>query len=255
MNANHHDPEPVRSPGLAFFSYSSPHKKSQDLLIRLSLADLRPVIVIGAPRRVQAESYIRTRPRHVDLIPPRDLCASLAIPYFEVESHGVHALPLLRDSRAELGVIGSARVLPREVLQCIPGGVINLHPGMLPAMRGLDVLEWAIYENAPLGVTAHLIDEQIDAGRLLATRVIQEYPDDSILDLSIRLNETQTAMVAEAVTIAVSTPREKLPVLASDRPVHRRMPEDLARVIPSLLARRLSGLRARLVSTGSRPGA
>ena len=212
--------------------------------MRLCLAGCRPLIAIGAPRRVHAESSIRTRPRHVDLIPPRDLCSSLGIPYFEVERHGVEIIPLLMDSQIELGVIGSARILPREVVDCIPGGIINLHPGMLPQMRGLDVMEWAIYKNLPLGVTAHIINERIDAGRLLIQSVIREFPDDSLLDLSIRLNETQTSMVVEAVKTALSKSHAELPILTSDTPVHRRMPDKLAKRVPSLLAHRLSRLSA-----------
>jgi len=229
---------------LAFFCYSSPHKKTQDLLLRLCLTGYRPLVAIGAPRRVHAESFIRTRPRHVDLIPPRDLCSSLGIHYFEVERHGVEIIPFLMDSQIELGVIGSARILPGELVNCIPRGIINLHPGMLPQMRGLDVMEWAIYEDFPLGVTAHIIDERIDAGRLLIQSVIHEFPDDSLLDLSIRLNETQTSMVVEAVKTALSTSRAELPMLTSNTPVHGRMPDNLAKRVPSLLARRLSRLSA-----------
>lgn len=214
--------------------------------MRLCLTGYRPLVAIGAPRRVHAESSIRTRPRHIDLIPPRDLCSSLGIPYFEVERHGVEIVPLLMDFQIELGVIGSARILPREVVNCISRGIVNLHPGILPKMRGLDVMEWAIYEDSPLGVTAHIIDERIDAGRLLIRSAIREFPDDSLLDLSIRLNETQTSIVVEAVKKALSTSCGELPMLTSDTPVHRRMPDNLAKRIPSLLARRLSRLPANL---------
>ena len=46
--------------------------------------------------------------------------------------------------------------------------IINSHPGIIPASRGLDSFKWAIYENKPLGVSLHCIDKEVDSGEIIS---------------------------------------------------------------------------------------
>ncbi len=50
---------------------------------------------------------------------------------------------------------------------------------MLPKYRGCTVVEWALYNGDPLGVTAHLMDEGIDTGPIVAqaTFDVADCPD------------------------------------------------------------------------------
>ena len=49
-------------------------------------------------------------------------------------------------------------------------GILNFHPGLLPDIRGLDSVLWSIEKNYPIGVTAHLINNKIDAGKLVCQK-------------------------------------------------------------------------------------
>ena len=60
--------------------------------------------------------------------------------------------------------------LPAEILATFP--VVNLHPSHLPWGRGSHPATWAIWESTPFGGTAHLMTETIDAGPILAQRVV-----------------------------------------------------------------------------------
>ena len=42
-------------------------------------------------------------------------------------------------------------------------GVINIHPGILPMYRGCTCPEWTLYNNDPLGCTAHLMISSYDS--------------------------------------------------------------------------------------------
>ena len=46
--------------------------------------------------------------------------------------------------------------------------MINFHPSILPSYKGLNAIDQAIKDNAIfLGNTAHLIDEEVDSGKIL----------------------------------------------------------------------------------------
>jgi methionyl-tRNA formyltransferase len=59
--------------------------------------------------------------------------------------------------------------IPPEVLAVPRFGVLNTHPSLLPRHRGPFPFSWAVRENdAELGLTVHLMDEDFDTGPILA---------------------------------------------------------------------------------------
>ncbi|MGW1376241.1 methionyl-tRNA formyltransferase [Streptomyces sp. NPDC002446] len=69
--------------------------------------------------------------------------------------------------------------LPRSVLSVPRYGVVNVHCSMLPKYRGPAPVLWAIRNgDAELGVTAHRMNEEFDAGPILAQRAGVPLPDD-----------------------------------------------------------------------------
>ena len=63
---------------------------------------------------------------------------------------------------------GTPRKLKPQVLGATPHGVLNVHPGILPNYRGASCVEWAIYNDDQVGNTAHFMDEEYDAGPIIA---------------------------------------------------------------------------------------
>src|SRR5262245_59969118 len=53
--------------------------------------------------------------------------------------------------------VGTPRILKPELLGSPTQGVVNCHPGLLPAFRGSSAVEWAIYLDEPVGNTVHLM--------------------------------------------------------------------------------------------------
>lgn len=90
----------------------------------------------------------------------RHWCAPLA-------NHVVTASVL---QRAGLDVIVSyGGGILRAVLLNIPGVIfVNAHAGRLPSYGGMNVVEWAVYNNDPIYGTIHRIDRGIDTGEILA---------------------------------------------------------------------------------------
>lgn len=89
-----------------------------------------------------------------------------AIPYYFVENHASDwTAQLLKTLGADLAVnAGTPRILKKATLEAARHGVLNCHPGILPGYRGASCVEWAVYNNEPVGNTVHLMTEGIDEG-------------------------------------------------------------------------------------------
>lgn len=61
-------------------------------------------------------------------------------------------------------------IIPEEVLQMMPGKVINLHTSYLPYNRGSSPNFFSFLEDTPKGVTIHLMDRGLDTGDILCQR-------------------------------------------------------------------------------------
>lgn len=66
-------------------------------------------------------------------------------------------------------VVAYGRILPLELLQIPPMGVVNTHPSLLPLYRGPSPVVTAILDGqTEVGVTVMLLDEGMDTGPILA---------------------------------------------------------------------------------------
>ena len=64
---------------------------------------------------------------------------------------------------------------------------VNIHPSLLPALRGVDPVFFARLRGAPLGVSLHRLAPELDAGELIAQRHMPTLADESILAATTRL--------------------------------------------------------------------
>ena len=86
-------------------------------------------------------------------------------------------------------VIDYGKFLPKQLLDIPPRGVLNMHPSLLPRLRGPSPIRSAIlHDEKKTGVTVMFVDEEMDHGPIVAQRVVPlpEWPPhgrelDSIL--------------------------------------------------------------------------
>jgi phosphoribosylglycinamide formyltransferase-1 len=77
--------------------------------------------------------------------------------------------------------------------------IINCHPGIIPACRGLDSFKWAIYDMKPLGITLHYIDAQVEAGEIIAVIPTNIYKTDSFATLARRHYENEINCISNFI--------------------------------------------------------
>jgi methionyl-tRNA formyltransferase len=78
-------------------------------------------------------------------------------------------------------------ILGRAFLQAANHKVLNAHSGPLPAIRGMNALEWSLLLGHPTGITLHQIDEGIDTGNIAEWVPVSARKEDSLDVLRERL--------------------------------------------------------------------
>lgn len=68
-------------------------------------------------------------------------------------------------------------------------GILNAHPGLLPYIRGVDVVRHAVLRGVPVGVTLHYIDAGIDTGRIIKRWLVPAYEGENHHQIAARADE------------------------------------------------------------------
>lgn len=63
-------------------------------------------------------------------------------------------------------------IVRQSTLRLARCGFINTHPSLLPFNRGKHYNFWALVEQAPFGVSLHIVDDGVDSGDVIAQRQI-----------------------------------------------------------------------------------
>ena len=213
---------------IVVFAYAFPHKKSQDFLIRLALLGITPAAVIGAPyvRLNLPPRSSRISVRHAGVLETEEICRALSFPYIEAPHTWEGIGEYLNSIRPDLGLVAGARILKKPLIDAFKIGIINFHPGLLPESRGLDCWLWDILEGRTLGNTSHLIDSRMDAGLMIERQELVIHPDDSLIDLSLRITESQVAMLESTLKAVLSTDTSQLVRLDTRFPAPGQMTDD-----------------------------
>lgn len=195
---------------IGVFAYNFEHKKTHEGLLALHLAGFDVACVLAAdPVALNFyQSKIRVSPKGLRYSHPRDIAARLGIPYHVVVHNSEECAALVRQYDLDVGVILGARILKPVAIEPFKIGVLNMHPALLPENRGLDNLKWAILKNIKQGVSCHLIDAAIDRGDLILRRELPVYGDDTLVDIFLRTQNCELAMMVESLEILKSGRRD-----------------------------------------------
>lgn len=130
--------------------------------------------------------------KHIITAPPVKVCA---------EKHGitVYQPNTLRDGKAGeilreiapdvIVVVAYGKILPKEILEIPKYGCVNGHASLLPKYRGASPIQWCIVcGEKETGVTAMLMDEDMDTGDILKTVETEIGAEETAEELFDRLS-------------------------------------------------------------------
>ncbi len=138
-------------------------------------------------------------------IPAQVLTPSAQGARLDPEAEGM-LLRLAREDRADLIVLcGFLRLLSADFLERVPAPVLNVHPSLLPAFRGLKAQRQALEAGVRVtGVTVHFVDSGIDTGPILLQAPLEILPGDTEQTLSERLLPLEHRLYVEAIRMIQS---------------------------------------------------
>jgi phosphoribosylglycinamide formyltransferase-1 len=108
---------------------------------------------------------------------------------------------LLRGHDAEWVVLaGYMRVVKEPLLSAFPNRVINIHPSLLPAFKGLRAWEQALAAGVPeTGCTVHFVNRDIDAGEIIGQQRVPVLPGDTPATLHARIQAAEHELYPAAL--------------------------------------------------------
>jgi len=139
----------------------------------------------------------------------RELAQGLGAHFLLAENtHGDDLTAILQDLRPDIGIsINWPNLIRRPTIDQFRHGIINLHPGDLPAYKGNACPNWALIRGEPrLTLCLHLMDpERLDAGPIVAKRHLPATVDTRIGEFYEFWLATAPLMFAEAVGALAAT--------------------------------------------------
>jgi len=104
-----------------------------------------------------------------------------------------------------IALCGFMRLLSAEVLDQVSAPVLNVHPSLLPAFRGLHAQRQAIEAGVRItGATVHYVDSGMDTGPILLQAALDVCPEDSEESLSERLLPLEHRLYVDAIRLIQS---------------------------------------------------
>jgi phosphoribosylglycinamide formyltransferase-1 len=97
---------------------------------------------------------------------------------------------------------GYFRILGNEIIKAYRNRIMNIHPSLLPAFKGLHAQKQAFeYGVKVAGCTVHFVDEGLDSGPIILQMCVPVLPGDTEETLTARILEQEHIIYPEAVRL------------------------------------------------------
>jgi phosphoribosylglycinamide formyltransferase-1 len=121
------------------------------------------------------------------------------------------AVDLCRDAGVNLVFLaGFMRILKGPMLEAFAGRLLNIHPSLLPAFKGLHGPRQALeYGVKVAGCTVHFVDASVDGGPIILQAAVPVFDHDDEDSLAARILEQEHRIAVEAIRF-VATDRLRI---------------------------------------------
>ncbi len=156
----------------------------------------RVALVVTQPDRP------RGRGRHPEPPPVAEAARRLGLPLLQIESVNTEAVAatLAALEPEFLTVVAYGGLLQRRLLALPRGGVVNLHPSLLPRHRGASPIAGAILAGDPtVGNSTMFLDEGLDEGPVLLQEAFPRPPEATRGELEDLLARTGARLLVETL--------------------------------------------------------
>lgn len=168
----------------------------QALLDSARAGNLGAQIALLVSDKPQAKAVERARAAGVPVFVfnPKD--------YDSREAYEHEILSELKKAGIDLIVLaGYMRLITSVLVEPYAGRMINIHPSLLPAFPGKDAAGQAVEHGVRVsGATVHFVDGGMDTGPIIAQRAVEVMPEDTAIELQMRIQEQERLLYPEVVS-------------------------------------------------------
>ncbi len=95
---------------------------------------------------------------------------------------------------------GYMQLLSSYFIRHYPEKIINTHPSLLPAFKGIEAVKRAFdYGVKITGCTVHIVNEEMDGGPILLQQPVRVLPGDSVTCLHEKIKVEERKLVVKAL--------------------------------------------------------
>ncbi len=161
------------------------------------------IIFFGTPEYVVPlleglhKAYNRNRERELIGVvtqPPKPVGREQKLEYSAVDTFAHHhKIPIYFDTdelpEADLAICAAyGKIIPQNVIDSFPMGILNVHPSLLPKLRGASPIQGTIVSGiTQTGVSIIKMDELVDHGPIVSVLKSEVLPEDTNETLRVRL--------------------------------------------------------------------
>lgn len=112
-------------------------------------------------------------------------------------------IKVLKKSKVDLIVLaGYLRILSPFFVEKFKNKIINIHPSLLPAFKGLAAQEQAVkYGVKYSGCTVHFVDQGMDTGPIIKQAVVEVETTDTAADLAAKILKKEHKIYPEVIKL------------------------------------------------------
>lgn len=140
--------------------------------------------------------------------PEKILPAGSPLPVMVENLQSPETLQIISSLQPDWILLAGSGIVKEDLLKIPKHGALNCHPGILPRYRGCTCVEWAIYEDEPVGATCHFVTPEIDAGDIVLKETMPVLRGETYLDMRLRMFYFCAKLMAKAVDNLVNRPEE-----------------------------------------------
>lgn len=165
---------------LCLLTYDTLHLKTAQVFQQLRDAGRHELgfMVMPFTPRPKRNVLFAHRPEQFAGVGARQLAKAHGLPMHSYENWRAH------EADYDHFIVCGSNLIDAEFAET--GKILNVHSGLIPAVRGLDSFKWAILRGDPMGNSLHVIDKRADAGRLLAHVHTPLYSTDDLRSFADR---------------------------------------------------------------------
>ncbi|SHF09509.1 phosphoribosylglycinamide formyltransferase-1 [Marinitoga hydrogenitolerans DSM 16785] len=99
-----------------------------------------------------------------------------------------------------IALAGYMKILPEYIVEYFSGRIINIHPSLLPAFKGLNAIKQAFdFGVKYTGITIHYVNNELDGGKIIAQEVVKIETEDTLETLEEKIHKLEHRLYPKVI--------------------------------------------------------